>query len=281
MPYVKRSHAPTLHYVVDDYTDPWKNAPYLILQHGNGRTSQFWYSWVPYLSRFYKIVRPDVRGLGLSAPDFDLEHDFTLDACRDDVLAIIDDLGAESIHFCGESMGGMIGMALAAAHPSRVRTLTLVSTPISINERGKVTFAEKNTSQSAVDQDNNVDAWLEASNRGMRFPPDSDPGLITWYNAEFKKGRRDVQAAMGNLVNRANVAAYLANINVPVLGLYPTNGPLTTPEQEQMLIDSIPDLRMVHMPTSYHKVQMVFPAGCATQLLHFIAQHDGVPCREN
>jgi 3-oxoadipate enol-lactonase len=218
-----------------------------------------------------------VRGLGLSSADFDIEHEFTLDACRDDILAIIDDLGAESVHFCGESMGGMIGMALAAAHPSRVRTLTLVSTPISINERGKVTFADKKT---VADQDQGVDAWLEASNRGMRFPPDSDPGLIAWYNAEFKKGRREVQAAMGNLVNRANVATYLANIKMPVLGLYPTNGPLTTPEQEQMLIDNIQNFSMVHMPTSYHKVQMVFPAGCATHLLHFIAQHDGVPCRE-
>ena len=54
MPNVKRSAGPTLHYVVDDYTDPWKNAPYLVLQHGNGRSAQFWYSWVPYLSRFIK-----------------------------------------------------------------------------------------------------------------------------------------------------------------------------------------------------------------------------------
>jgi 3-oxoadipate enol-lactonase len=281
MPYVKRSNAPTLHYVVDDYTDPWKNAPYLLLQHGNGRSAQFWYSWVPYLSRFYKIVRPDVRGLGLSAADFDLEHDFTLEACVNDVCAIIDHVGAASVHFCGESMGGMIGMALAALHPSRVRTLTLVSTPISINERGKVTFADKKPEQNAADKDSGVDAWLEASNRGMRFPPEADPGLVSWYNAEFKKGRREVQAAMGNLVNRANVSAYLAGIKVPVLGLYPTNGPLTTPEQEQMLISNIRDLRMVHMPTSYHKVQMVFPAACAAHLLHFIAQHDGVPCREN
>jgi 3-oxoadipate enol-lactonase len=279
MPHVKRQRGPTLHYTLDDYTDPWKNAPYLLLQHGNGRSGQFWYSWVPYLSRFYKVIRPDVRGLGLSSADFDLDSEFTLEACVDDAHAIIDDVGAASVHFCGESMGGMIGMGLAATHPSRVRTLTLVSTPISINERGKVTFTAKETAQAG--QPSSVDAWLEASNRNMRFPPEADPGLVAWYNAEFKKNRREVQAAMGNLVNRANVAAYLANIKVPVLGLYPTNGPLTTPEQEAMLVASIRDLSMVHMPTSYHKVQMMFPAACATHLLHFIARHDGVPCREN
>lgn len=278
MPFVERRNAPRLHYRIDDFTDPWKNAPHLFLQHGNGRSGQFWYSWVPYLSRFYKVVRPDIRGLGQSAADFNLSTDFTLDACIDDARAIVDDLGAESVHFCGESMGGMIGMGLAATYPSRVRTLTLVSTPISINERGQVTFAD---SKSREDQQRGVEAWLEASNRSMRFPADADPGLVEWYNVEFKKGRPEVQAVMGGLANRANVAALLPKIQAPVLGLYPSAGPLTTPEQEQILIDNVADLRMVHMPATYHKIQMLFPASCALQLLHFIAQHDGMPCREN
>src|SRR5580658_9951651 len=105
MPYLKRVNQPDLHYVIDDFTDPWRNAPYLILQHGNGRSAKFWYSWVPYLSRFYKVVRPDVRGLGQSSADFDLEKNFTMDACIGDLLAIIDELGQNSVHICGESMG--------------------------------------------------------------------------------------------------------------------------------------------------------------------------------
>jgi 3-oxoadipate enol-lactonase len=71
LPYLERNGKPTLHYRVDDYTDPWRATPTIVLQHGFGRSSQFWYSWVPYLSRFYKVVRPDLRGLGASPPDFD------------------------------------------------------------------------------------------------------------------------------------------------------------------------------------------------------------------
>src|SRR6185503_21204601 len=70
MPFVTRPSQPELHYELDDYTDPWRAAPYLILQHGYGRSGRFWYSWVPYLARFYKVVRPDVRGLGRSAAQF-------------------------------------------------------------------------------------------------------------------------------------------------------------------------------------------------------------------
>ncbi len=275
MPYVKRGDGPTLHYVVDDFTDPWKQPRYLVLQHGNGRSSPFWYSWVPYLSRFYRVVRPDVRGLGLSSADFDLEREFTLTHCVNDLLAIIEDLGADSVHFCGESMGGMLGIAFAAMHPPRVRTLTLVSTPVYIGDRMKLSYAPN--AAEKLDRE----AWIEATNRSMRFPPDTDPGLLDWYKQEFARNRTDVQAAMAQLVNSANVLPYLDRIQAPVLGLYPTGGPITTPEQEQMLADRIKDLRLVHLPCSYHKVQMVFPAACAQHLLHFVAQHDGVACHEN
>ena len=78
MPHVERTGQPRLHYAVDDFTDPWKNAPCLVLQHGNGRSSRFWYSWIPYLSRFYRIVRPDARGLGQSPVDLDATPTFSL-----------------------------------------------------------------------------------------------------------------------------------------------------------------------------------------------------------
>ena len=106
MPELHRAGKPTLHYALDDYTDPWRRAPYLILQHGYGRSGRFWYSWVPYLSRFYKIVRPDLRGLGQSGIPDDLETGLNVEAYIEDLLAIIEALGGEPIHYCGESLGG-------------------------------------------------------------------------------------------------------------------------------------------------------------------------------
>src|SRR6188768_2127699 len=121
MPELRRAGKPTLHYALDDYTDPWRDAPCLLLQHGYGRSGRFWYSWVPYLSRFYRVVRPDMRGLGESSADFDLAREFTLEHCVGDLLAIVDHLGADAVHICGESAGGMVCMAFAATHPKRVR----------------------------------------------------------------------------------------------------------------------------------------------------------------
>ena len=92
MPTLNRAGKPALHYVIDDFTDPWRNAPDLILQHGNGRSSQFWYRWGPYLARFYKVVRPDLRGLGLSPVDFNPATDITVENYLDDMTALLDAL---------------------------------------------------------------------------------------------------------------------------------------------------------------------------------------------
>ncbi len=281
MPYVKRPGKPDLHYLVDDYTDPWRNAPYLVLQHGNGRSSRFWYSWVPYLSRFYKVVRPDARGLGMSSADFDLERELTLEALINDLAAMLDALGVESVHFCGESMGGILGIALAALHPRRVRTLTLVATPVYISDRMKEVYSMGHQSRVDAMKEMGREAWLKATNRSTRFPPGTEPGLLEWYENEFARSNPEVQLAMARLVNAANAAAYLPKVEAPVLGLYPTSGPITSAEQEQMLIDNLRGFRLVHLPTRYHMVHHIAPATCASHVLHFIARHDGIACHEN
>ena len=281
MPFLKRSGHPELHYALDDYTDPWRNAPYLILQHGFGRSGRFWYSWVPYLARFYKVVRPDVRGLGQSSANFDLAREFTLDVCIDDLMAIIDYLDADAVHFCGESMGGIFGMVLAATHPARLRTLTLVSSPVYIEAATKQTYALGHKSESEAQQKLGMQAWVAATNRTTRFPPATDPELLAWYEQEFARNRPDVQMAMSKLLHGFSAEPFLSRIASPVLGLYPTAGSITSTDQEQMLTSGIRNLRMVHLPSSFHKVQMLFPATCANHLLHFAAQHDGTVCRES
>lgn len=281
MPYLKRAGQPDLHYVIDDYTDPWKDAPCLILQHGNGRAGRFWYSWVPYLSRYYRVVRPDARGLGLSSTDFDLDSGVSVDTLIGDLVALVKELGNRPVHFCGESMGGILGIALAALHPALVRTLTLVATPVFISDRMKAQYSMGHKSRVDAMQEMGRDAWLKATNRSTRFPPDCDPGLLDWYEGEFAKSNYDVQLAYSRLVNNANAVDFLPRIQAPVLGLYPTDGPITSAEQEAMLLDKLPGMRMVHLPVRYHMIHHVAPAACATTLLHFLATHDGVVCHES
>jgi pimeloyl-ACP methyl ester carboxylesterase len=54
--------------VVDDFTDPWTAAPWLVLIHAAMGTLNRFHGWVPHLARRYRIVRADVRGHGGSEP---------------------------------------------------------------------------------------------------------------------------------------------------------------------------------------------------------------------
>ncbi len=67
-----------LHYLVDDYTDPWRTPGTILLLHGNAESSAAWYAWVPRLAHRYRVVRPDMRGFGASTP-MPREFPWTLD----------------------------------------------------------------------------------------------------------------------------------------------------------------------------------------------------------
>jgi 3-oxoadipate enol-lactonase len=280
MPELRRAGKPMLHYALDDHTDPWRNAPHLILQHGYGRSGRFWYSWVPYLSRFYKVVRPDLRGLGQSGIPDDLETGLSVEAYIEDLRAIIAALGEGPVHYCGESLGGILGMALAARHPETLRTLSLVAAPLLINKDTQKAFAFGHpTWQDALRQMGSRN-WAEAANGATRFPEGTDPGLLAWYADEMGQSSVEVLIRMSRIASTVDATPVLDRIRTPTLGLYPQHAPVTIQTQEQTLKQKIAGLRIVHVPSRHHTIQNLMPATLATAVLHFAAEHDGIACRE-
>ena len=73
----------TLHYQVDDFTEPWRAAETALLVHGNAERGDAWFAWVPHLAGRLRVVRPDLRGFGRSTP---MPEDFpwTIDVLVDD-----------------------------------------------------------------------------------------------------------------------------------------------------------------------------------------------------
>jgi len=276
MPYIKRAGKPTLHYRVDDYTDPWRRAGTIVLQHGYARSSRFWYGWVPELARFYRVVRPDLRGHGESPVDFDPAAGSALAEYVGDVVAVLDELGLESAHYCGESFGGVIGMVLAAGHPGRVRTLSMVSAPVYQNQKSQEVYAAGFPTREEALRTLGTRKWAEAIYGARDFFPDgTDPRLRQWYVGEIGKSDAEVLCGLNGLLRHATVKDYLPRIEAPVLSLYPTSGLLTGSEQEALLAEGIRNLRMVHLPTRSHAVLTLYPSECARHVLDFVARHDG------
>lgn len=80
------------------------------------------------LSDEYRCLAYDHRGqgesgFGTSQPSPDL---LGTEGLYDDAVALLDKLGVDSCHWVGSSIGGFVGVRMAARHPERVRSLVLL-----------------------------------------------------------------------------------------------------------------------------------------------------------
>jgi pimeloyl-ACP methyl ester carboxylesterase len=73
----------------------------------------------------YRVIAYDHRAQGESQ---DPASGYDMDTLAEDAAALIQALNAAPCHFAGLSMGGFVGMRLAAHHPELVQTLTLMNT---------------------------------------------------------------------------------------------------------------------------------------------------------
>ncbi len=100
-------------------------APAIIFSNSLGCDHLMWQPQAEALKHNYRVVRYDQRGHGASdVPD----GMYPLERLGADVIAIADQLGLETFHFCGLSMGGLTGQWLGVHEAERLITLTLANT---------------------------------------------------------------------------------------------------------------------------------------------------------
>lgn len=102
---------------------PARDAPVVLAVHGITGSHRAWGPVARHLGDDVTFVAPDLRGRGAS----DLPGPYGLDAHLDDLVAVLDHVGATSgVILAGHSMGAFVVARLAAAHPARVRAVALV-----------------------------------------------------------------------------------------------------------------------------------------------------------
>ncbi|MBX9699434.1 MAG: alpha/beta hydrolase [Acetobacteraceae bacterium] len=273
---LERPGHPALHAVIDDHTDPWRrDVPWVVLQHGYARSHRFFQAWVPTLSRHTRVIRPDLRGFGDSPRLADPDREMTVEGLLDDVGAVIDHLGdAAPVHYVGESLSGLIALLFAARHPGRLRSLTLLSAPLAFPAPARDAFALGHPSWIAALRALGSRGWAERVGAATRFPPEADPGLVAWYAEESGKADVATMIAVARFCETLDAGPVLDRVTLPVLGLYPDGGPITGP-QEARLRAGIPHIRMHHLPTGFHAIQVLMPDACARTVLEFCREVDG------
>lgn len=108
------------------------DAPPLLLLHG---WPQHWWMWrkvIPDLSRTWRVLAPDLRGLGWTdAPD----GPYDKQRLADDVLGLMDVLGIERAPVIGHDWGAVAAQLMTVSAPERVSAALILSVP-QLFERG-------------------------------------------------------------------------------------------------------------------------------------------------
>ena len=89
------------------------------------------------------VIRYDQRDTGRSTKYPPGEAPYTLDDLADDAIGVLDGYKISAAHVVGMSLGGMIGQIAALKHPSRVLSLTAISSsPVEIDKSGLPEWSE-------------------------------------------------------------------------------------------------------------------------------------------
>ena len=106
-----------------------KDGPLVLFLHGFPQSSAEWKAELTALGEAgYHAVAPDQRGYSPGARPEGVDA-YTVDALVADTLGMADALGAETFHLVGHDWGAIVAWHVAARHPKRLRTLTIVSVP--------------------------------------------------------------------------------------------------------------------------------------------------------
>lgn len=229
---------------VDHTVDGPAGAPVVVFSNSLGADRSMWDPQVPALAERYRVVTYDTRGHGRSPVP---EGPYSIDDLADDLLLLLDRVGADRAHVVGLSLGGMTAMRLAAREPARVGRLALMCTATRLDS---AVYAER---AQAVRRDGTGSVA---------------PGVVgRWVTPGFAAGHPQVVADLEAMVAGTPDEGYagccealaamdlrddLARIAAPTLVIAGAEDQATPPEKLAEIAAGIPGARMVTVSPGAH-----------------------------
>ncbi len=164
-------------------------APVLMLSNSLGTDLHMWDAQVAAFTQRFRLVRYDRRGHGKSGVP---AGPYTMERLGRDALAIADALRIAKLHWCGLSMGGMVGMWLAAHAPQRIDRLILSNT--SCHDPEPAVWNER---INAV-----------AASGGLKSL--ADRVMTLWFSPQFRARSPQAVAPLLAMLAATPVAGYIA-----------------------------------------------------------------------
>jgi pimeloyl-ACP methyl ester carboxylesterase len=240
------------------YEDTGGSGPPLLFSHGLLWSARMFEAQIAHFQGRFRVIAWDHRGQGRSA-----DHDapsVPVELVTADALALMDTLGLDAVHFAGLSMGGFVGMRLAARHPARVRSLVLMETtadpePLeNVPRYGRLNFVAR---------------WLGlglVANPVMNIMFSktfiTDPAKAAdreRWRKELLQNRRTIVRAVQGIIERAGVADECPRIVAPTTVLVGEEDVATVPAKAERLVSLIPGAVLERIPRAGHSSSVEQP----------------------
>ncbi len=170
---------------VTEWGDPSK--PPLVMWHGLARTGRDFDEAALALADSYFVICPDTLGRGLSSWARDVATDYSYAAFGDHAEAILDRYGVSTLRWVGTSMGGLLGVTLAAGRlKGRISHLVVNDIGPSIPAEASGRIAAYVGSPPVFDTMTELEGWLRTS-----YEPFGDNPASFWRRMTDTSGRRN------------------------------------------------------------------------------------------
>lgn len=244
-----------------DLTGP-PTAPPLVLGPSIGTSLAVWEPQLPALARGHRVLRWDLPGHGRSpAALLPSDGSATIDALAALVLRLADEQGWERFAYAGISIGGAVGLHLAAHHPDRVGCLSVVCSsarfgdPAVWRERAALVRAEGTEAMVA----SRPGTWFS---HGFAQSP-AGAALIEDLRATDRAG----YAACCDVLASYDMTADLERIMAPTLVVAGRDDPATPPAHARRIADAVPGASLLEIAGAAHLAGVERPEAVTVALL--------------
>jgi 3-oxoadipate enol-lactonase len=236
----------------DWFGEPWRKPETAFLIHGNEESSLVWYAWMPRMGAEFRVLRPDLPGLGRSRIPAGFE--WSLPSLASYMAHVMDKAGVDSAHIVGAKAGGAIAMQFAADYPTRTRTLSVVHVPV-VNTTAAARFTalkpnEQNARLGSAASKEMVEYWEKMFSTASEV---TSKGLLTAvYGADFTKD------------------GVLARIKAPTLLMTADRGQAQSVEKARQYQSLIPNSQLVVLRSDAYHIAAANPDECVANVLAFV-----------
>lgn len=231
------------------WTSEGEGEPMLLIA-GQATSMDGWGPTTELLSRSYRVIRFDHRGIGRSGKG-DAER-YTTRLLAEDAVDVLDAAGVDLAHVYGHSMGGRIGQWLAIDYPKRVRTLVLAAT-----SGGKWPDAVTQPDREALDALTSGDmSRLEPLFFDAEWAQSNPAAVHTFFNSHASAWAK---ARHFNASREHDAWSHLGSIQAPTLLLHGTEDVLTPLPNALLMRQHIRGSVLVRLPGAGHGLHLDHP----------------------